>query len=1143
MRSQGIVIVVIGALLGATAAPGSARAWDSICYRFKDPSVKGSELTLDDAVIPSRGCQGIDAAHGRWRDVKFKLDEHRRLFELAAIAAGLPESVLATQRLAVLTDHPSVLVTGGSKPPVKYSSVKPRTLLTAHGAAFRWFALDEFAQLPDFSFALWDWANGNETCPIPSMPAKFGSAQQCHTFESHMGALNSHHFPPQSDKWAAYYHGLAMTRAVQCRTQRASIWNAEPADRREATDARLAGFFRACEVETLAYEAIGQHYLQDSWSAGHMWQRWGSTSLESYPYDWQVVGEDTEDKEWNDHPPELRKLVVAEIAAVSAGTIHGSDVPLFEKYNATTHDAMCFPSDGVEAVAGDVVFPVVGDLHLHDVTGGPPEHGDIAWGPLPYDVTLLGEQRDRLLGCAAGSLGAVYAELADASSYQAPVLGAASAAPPFDAAGCLAPKATNQAMLAGIEPYNIAPVIGEANAAVVSIPDEIEAWARNDYDKLRHAALLVADLKSTGTEISSLHLDQFIYQNQSCDKYQGCAIVPHLAAPALFTMVGVKPNRCYVEGSHEGCGMVPPGGGELATFIDPLIPEQLPPPDPTDPPTEPKDLGGVLALAFHMSRAPDLCDTVTAEQLAALPTVVGGVDIGDDHVAACQACAEWTAPFLRVGKDADDYDTTAEPLCHFASASPEEVPYVYEPAVGTVDPLALARRHCGCRGLVAVTNAGLTRLDVVATPDATTLTQMGATVPLIGAQETSIPREVAAASQERLLVSLSNGDIVGVREDAVVDLDGNADNGKTRLTLGGNLQGIAVVNVAAKELLLAVTSDTGELIVWDLGAHVQCERFSVAEVEGQGAYDVVVSADLSQVWISLRKGVPLSGALASVSLPALAQCDGTAQATLDWLAPPGSPSGLGPMALSPDGSRLAVGGRLVTTCPDQVRNPMGNPIDIEVGCDRVYVLDVDANAWLQFDGGLSVPTRPGRYPYGVAWFGDSVRLAFASFQGVDVNGLGDSGWPMNMGDKVPIGGTLRLADTAGANYQGGGNNMSRHWTYNTPLDGQVIGPTVVVDGGADGDPGTVFVGTLTGRVSAYAVAPHVAEPDPMWEGANADPETSLHVSTSGAWYGGCSHACGPFLGYTCASVCPNDSVPGGFGSIELGAGVRVLASY
>ncbi len=29
----------------------------------------------------------------------------------------------------------------------------------------------------------------------------------------------------------------------------------------------------ACETEAKVLEAIGQHYLQDAWSMGHLWER------------------------------------------------------------------------------------------------------------------------------------------------------------------------------------------------------------------------------------------------------------------------------------------------------------------------------------------------------------------------------------------------------------------------------------------------------------------------------------------------------------------------------------------------------------------------------------------------------------------------------------------------------------------------------------------------------------------------------------------------------------------------------------------------------------------------------------------------------------------------------------------------------
>ena len=1136
------ISILTGGLLGGTVAPATSSAWDSICYRFKDPTAKVSELVKSAAIEKSRGCEGIEAARGRWRDVDYQLDEHRRIFELAVSQAGLPKSVLETQNLAVLTGDPVVQVSGAEG---DFSSIDVKTLETAQGAAYRSFTLDEFAQLPDFSFGLWDWARGNEKCPLQfqSLPAKYSTPQACHTFKSHMGAVNSHHFPPQSDQWAAHYHELAMTRASQCRTQRADIWNAEPMWRRSTTDARLAAYFRACEVEALAYEAVGQHFLQDSWSAGHMWQRWGSTTLEDFPST-TTKGMTPSDVEWNKPENELlRKLVIAEITAVAAGTIHGSDGPIFEyilkekNLLSPFHDPMCYPHWGVSAVDNGQEIPVVGDLHLHDVVGGPPEHKDISpYGKLDsYDVAGLAGQKSKLLTCAAGSVGTVYAALADAGTYGAPVLGAADGeAPPFDAVACKAPAATNRAMARGIDFSNIFPTKGAKKAAVISIPDEISTMARNDYGELRIASYIIAGLQHPhGTDLSRLYHDQtYSYKSLSCNSIFDCKFVDFTPPTTLYTMLGVQPNRCYSTGSKEGCTKPPLGGAELSSFVDPQLPEPLPTPDP-------EDRTGALALAFHMSRAPALCDTVTFDQLAALPDMVAGTKTAADRMVACQACAEWTAPFLRVGKNEKDYDTDAEPLCHFAAAKPAIVSYVYEPAVGTADPMALARRHCGCRGLVAVTDEGLKRLDVTVSTSDVALKQTGKTVP-VG----KLPRDVAAASDGRLLVSNGEGQIVGVRDDAEIDLDNDALNGM-RLSFDGvtTWQGIAVVNVAGKELVLAATPTTGELIAWDLGAKALCERFSVAQVAGQGAYDVVVSADLAKVWVSLRKVDPFSGALASLSLPALAKCNGTAQATIAWLAPPGAASGLQPMALSPDGSRLAVGGRLYTTCMDQVNIKPDTPIDVEVGCDRVYVLDVATNTWKKFAENLSMPTRPGRYPAGVAWFGDSLRLAFSTFQGIDVGGAGDSGWPM--GGKVshlPIGGTLRLADTSGPSYEGGGGNVSRYWTYNMPLDSQVIGPTVVVDGGGPAEPGWVFVGTLSGRVSAFAVEPPGPPFDPMWEGSDSDPETTLHISTSGSWYGGCSHAC-ELPGFVCPDVCPDGDIPGGFTSLELGSGIRVLAAY
>ncbi len=1128
-------LALSGAAAGALLiAARPASAWDSICYEYADSTKKVADLQFTPG---SRGCEGIEAARGRWRDPEHQLDEHRRVLELAIQQAGLPAAVLETMNLPVLTRSASFTVFGknGSRP-----TVEPRSPGDADRGVYRSFSIDELAQLPDFSFALWDWGRGNEDCPLAPLPQPHDQAQECHQFSSHMGATNSNHFPPQSDTWFDYYHDLAMSRAAECTATRKAIWNAAPATGQAGRDARFAPNFRACEVEALAYEAVAQHFLQDSWSAGHMWQRWGTTNLDFVP-DLLAQGSSGAAGVWNNKDTRMRKLMIAEIVAVSAGTIHGSDPVLWEKTGGylTLRDELCYPDADVTAVDNGNVSNFVGDLHLHDVIGGPPTHAAISNKPLPYGAGALGSQSQRLMGCAKGSVAAVYAALSD-PAFGAPVLGAAPApGQPFDPNDCRAPAVTNLAFSKGIDQTDLQPAYGEWQAVLSSdIPDSVEGLARNDYGRLRHAAQVLAKTTPTGTEMSKLHLTAtYSYEGEFCEETIGfCTMITYTAEPDLFTMLQVQPNRCYDADAadHAGCTPPLPPPVPLAPFADPKIAGPLPVVDALT-------RSGGHAVVFHGSRAPEMCAAVKAIELGWLKSYVG-LASDADLAATCEACAEWTAPFLRIGTGENDYDTAAEPLCHFTAADPAAVEYVYEPAQGTADLMALARRHCGCKGLVAVTDAGLQRLVAKLSGADMSLVKTGLSVP-VG----SLPRDVAGASLQRLLVANGSGQIVGVRNDAEVDLDGNAMNGVTRLTFSGvsDIQAITVVNAASKELLLAATPGTGELIAWDLTNNTLCDRFSVAQVAGQGAYDVATSADGSTVFVSLRKTAPLSGAVATISLPALGQCNGTAAATLQWLVTPGAAAGLGPMALSPDGAKLAVGGRLASTCLDQIKAADGSTsVDTQVGCDRVFILDVATKTWLQFGANLSMPTRPGRYPYGVAWFADSVRLAFSAFQGIDNLGQGDSGWPAKSvaSPRIPVGGTLRLADTSNASYMGGGGVSPRYWSYNMPLSSYVSGPTVVVDGGANGGSGWVFVATTTGRVSSYSVAAHDATLDPMWENANADPETALHMSTNGGWYGGCSHACA-LSGGVCPMVCPGTNNPPGFGYLELGSNVRVLAAY
>jgi hypothetical protein len=154
-----------------------------------------------------------------------------------------------------------------------YDSVKPVDF-GAERTRTRTMSVPEFAALPDFSYSLTDWVTGNEGCD----PYSDTDFERCHQFTTHMGALNSSHFVPQSRRFYEHYHLLALDRAAACAALEDSLEAAQPG----AAD-RFESVLLACETEAMVLEAIGQHYLQDAWSMGHMWERWGGPELADHP--------------------------------------------------------------------------------------------------------------------------------------------------------------------------------------------------------------------------------------------------------------------------------------------------------------------------------------------------------------------------------------------------------------------------------------------------------------------------------------------------------------------------------------------------------------------------------------------------------------------------------------------------------------------------------------------------------------------------------------------------------------------------------------------------------------------------------------------------------------------------------------------
>jgi hypothetical protein len=366
-----------GALLLLALLPSVALAWDSVCYERA-----GRYCT------PASGPQ---TARHRWRGPS---DEHRQLFEQTREKAGLPFSLSAEHTLTVFTSASTVAIAGQPA-----FTLQPAALDEVARVRRRTFTVGELAQLPDFSYALWDWASGHETCPLGDGT----DATRCHDFASHMGPVNSNHFVPQSQGAYRRAHALALSRAAECRALSTSLGG------------RFTEVTRACEVEALALEAMAQHFLQDAWSMGHMWQRWGSANLDDFP------GATVEEK---------RDRAV--LTALVAGFIHGArgvlqSLPTWTTYDV--NDAMCAPWDDVRFVAKDgLVSQAVGDLYVGQMTPA---------------------QSQRFFDCATSGLLAVYAATGQAHGPPgSPAAGLSSVDPTSDV--CFGQRATNESIVRGM---------------------------------------------------------------------------------------------------------------------------------------------------------------------------------------------------------------------------------------------------------------------------------------------------------------------------------------------------------------------------------------------------------------------------------------------------------------------------------------------------------------------------------------------------------------------------------------------------------------------------------------------------------------------------------------------------------------------
>ncbi len=440
--------------------------------------------------------EGPDSARHPWRA---PVDEHRQIWETTVARAGLPPTVsdAAPFTLRLYTADASVAIHGAPQP-----SIAPVDFNVAVKAIDRPppNTIGEFTQIPDWSYALWDWAAGNEQCPEQQIPGSFTSDPvSCHNYLFHMGPLNSNHFLPQAQDYWAYYHRLAMDRAAAC----------------DAIEQRMGGersrfhdYLVACEQEALILEAIGHHFLQDSWSMGHMWERWGGSD-----------------------PSDFSNAVAAAAVGAFTGIIHGARAFLQSHLAPSfVNDPLCWPADGVQYKTAPF-SPAergAGDDYLTLVLNHP-----------EFDA-----QRAALLGCAVASVREVYGKLSS------PELGAAGAPAadvvlPTSLDNCFRARATNQAIAVGAAIDWDSPDDGHHH---VPLTPDLATLIK--YDSLfgplsaTEAALLASGISGIAAEI---------------DYWSKVApLGTTLASGGLPPFLGSQPNHVYA--------------GRIASYADPQFP-------------------------------------------------------------------------------------------------------------------------------------------------------------------------------------------------------------------------------------------------------------------------------------------------------------------------------------------------------------------------------------------------------------------------------------------------------------------------------------------------------------------------------------------------------------------------------------------
>lgn len=359
----------------------------------------------------------------------------------------------------------------------------------------------QWAGVPDFGYSVDDWVNKHHFCP----PRHGDGVDKCHVyFGGWLAAFNSSHFGQQSADTYALLHQTALNLAAKAAAlrdlvQRSDGSNDFPGD----LDAHRDKIEEA-EMMAYYYEATAQHFLEDRWSTGHMWERYSAPDVDQNPY-----GDSVE--------------LSSEIGAAS-GLLHGSEAfsglpdAVSSPYFSMTESFISLQLGGGDVKPGQLppVYlskfrlglngPIVvgmGDERLQDIfDGGFGAEFTIRGGvDVPVNVS---RQRGMMMACLNASWAEVIQAVGDdRTSGGYGVLGI-KLKPPYDGDGykpthtCTDMWLTNEAVAMGWLGDTIAPFATMGRTFVNTILDKA-----GNYSPSARSAITSLGLRTDWIEVSA----------------------------------------------------------------------------------------------------------------------------------------------------------------------------------------------------------------------------------------------------------------------------------------------------------------------------------------------------------------------------------------------------------------------------------------------------------------------------------------------------------------------------------------------------------------------------------------------------------------------------------------------------------------